>query len=149
MLALGAACAACAARSAPSTTDSLEGRASPAGTTDALVVPDAPPQLASVSPLTIALGRGESPTLTLTGSGFVAGARGTFSTGGNTIRVGPATFDAVAADSAGTVIRFVLPLTYTDTTAKGRPQSFTPGDYPISVVTPKGTSNALTLTMIL
>ncbi len=139
---------ACAARSAPSTSDTLSGSGDATQGTASLGAPAAAPHLESLGPLTIALGKGEVPTLTLTGSGFVPGAHGAFGIGGNTIRVGPATFDSVAADNAGTTIRFALPLTYTDTTAKGRPQSFTPGEFLVSVVTPKGTSNSLTLTMI-
>lgn len=145
---LALATGACRARSAPSTSDTLRMDAgTPQGAGGASAT-TAPPQLASLSPTTIALGRGEVPTLTLTGTGFVPGVHGAFGTGGNTIRVGPATFDSVAANDAGTTIRFALPLGYTDTTARGRPQSFTPGEYPVSVVTPKGTSRSLTLTMI-
>lgn len=151
-LALLAASGACRARGAPQTTDTLgaaKGGADGASqVATPTTTPSTAPTLATLAPLTIALGKGEVPTLVLTGSGFVPGARGSFGTGGNTIRVGPATFDSVAADDAGTTIRFAMPLNYTDTTAKGRPQSFTPGEYPVSVVTPKGTSNPLTLTMI-
>lgn len=86
--------------------------------------------------------------MVLTGSGFIPGATGAFATGANRVRVGRATIEGVAADSSGTVLRFPLPLSYTDTTARGRPSSFTPGQYPVSVVTPRGTSNSLTLTMI-
>ncbi len=99
-------------------------------------------------PDTIALGRGEVPTLTLTGTGFVPGPSGAFAVGENAVHVGRATFDRLAADSSGTVLRFALTLSYNDTTAKGRPSSFSPGQYPVSVVTPRGTSNSLTLTMI-
>lgn len=106
------------------------------------------PSLARLRPDTIALGRGEAPTLVLTGSGFVPGSSGAFGAGANVVRVGRATVDGVAADSSGTTLRFVLPLSYTDTTAKGRPSSFSPGTYPVSVVTPRGTSDTLTLTMI-
>lgn len=148
LVALGALVGACRARSAPSTSDTVTMGAAPSPGAGAIDAPITAPQLASLAPTTIALGRGEVPTLTLTGSGFVPGARGAFGTGGNTIRVGPATFDSVAANDAGTTIRFALPLSYTDTTARGRPQSFTPGEYPVSVVTPKGTSRSLTLTMI-
>lgn len=147
VVAVGAVLSACRARSAPSTSDTLAAAGGAITHAAGTNVPAVPPQLTSLSPRTIALGKGEVPTLTLTGSGFVPGAHGAFGTGGNTIRVGPATFDSVAADDAGTTIRFALPLNYTDTTARGRPQSFTPADYPVSVVTPKGTSRSLTLTM--
>lgn len=159
LAAAGLVTAACRARSAPSTSDSLGTSATTPGaagtstptsnpTSTPGTTPTAAPQLASIAPMKISLGKGEVPTLVLTGSGFVAGAHGAFGTGGNSVRVGPATFDSVAANNDGTTIRFALPLNYTDTTAKGRPQSFTPGEYRVSVVTPKGTSNSLTLTMI-
>ncbi|MCC6774846.1 MAG: hypothetical protein IT360_26970 [Gemmatimonadaceae bacterium] len=106
------------------------------------------PTLVQLRPDTIALGRGEVPTMVLTGSGFIPGTTGAFAIGANRVRVGRATIEGVAADSSGTVLRFALPLTYTDTTARGRPSSFSPGQYPVSVVTPRGTSNTLTLTMI-
>jgi hypothetical protein len=106
------------------------------------------PSLTRLQPDTIPLGRGEAPTLVLTGRGFAPGVTGAFGAGANRVRVGRALVEGVAADSSGTTLRFVLPLSYTDTTAKGRPSSFSPGDYPVSVVTPRGTSNTLTLTMI-
>ncbi|MFN8667979.1 MAG: hypothetical protein U0164_12450 [Gemmatimonadaceae bacterium] len=109
------------------------------------------PTLSRLTPDTIRLGRGEAPTLTLTGSGFVAGhtgGSGGFAVGGNAIHVGRATFDMIPADSAGRSIRFAMPLTYTDTAARGRPSSFAPGTFSVSVTTPNGTSNALSLVMI-
>ncbi len=145
---LGIVSGACRARSAPSTSDTLTMDAGASPGAGGVSAPTATPHLTSLAPTSIALGKGAVPTLVLTGSGFVPGAHGAFGAGGNTIRVGPATFDSVAANDVGTSIRFALPLNYTDTTAKGRPQSFTPGAYPVSVVTPKGTSNSLTLTMI-
>lgn len=145
---LGIVSGACRARSAPSTSDTLAMDAGASQGGAGVSAPSVAPHLASIAPTSIALGKGAVPTLVLTGSGFIPGAHGAFGAGGNTIRVGPATFDSVAANDAGTSIRFALPLNYTDTTAKGRPQSFTPGEYPVSVVTPKGTSNSLTLTMI-
>ena len=111
----------------------------------------APPVLASLAPDTIRLGRGEAPTLTLSGSGFAKGSTGGsggFSAGGNTVRVGPTSFDGLPADPSGSSIRFVMPLSYTDTAARGRPSSFAPGTFPVSVTTPHGTSNALPLVMI-
>ncbi|MCC6929131.1 MAG: hypothetical protein IT359_09095 [Gemmatimonadaceae bacterium] len=110
-----------------------------------------PPTLTRLAPDTIRLGRGEAPTLTLTGSGFVpghTGGSGGFAVGGNAIHVGRATFDMIPADTAGRTIRFAMPLTYTDTAARGRPSSFAPGTFSVSVTTPSGTSNALTLVMI-
>lgn len=148
VVALVGASVACRPRSAPSTNDTLSGVAPSVPATAGTSAPTVAPTLTSLAPLTIALGKGEVTTLTLTGSGFVPGARGAFGSGGNTIRVGAATIDSVAANDDGTTIRFALPLNYTDTTARGRPQSFTPGQYPVSVVTPKGTSNSLTLTMV-
>lgn len=69
-------------------------------------------------------------------------------TGGNTIHVGRATIERVAADAAGRTIVMALPLTYTDTASQGRPTAFRPGRYDVTVVTPQGTSNALPLIMI-
>ena len=106
------------------------------------------PYLARLTPDTIALGKAAVPTLVLTGRGFVAGPSGMLAVGVNAVRIGRATFDGLPADSSGTILRFAMPLTYTDTSAKGRPSSFAPGQYPVSVVTPRGTSNTLTLTMI-
>lgn len=106
------------------------------------------PRLDRVQPDTVALGKGEVPTLVLRGSGFVPGTTGPFGTGENVVRIGPATFARIAADSSGTTIRFAMPLSWTDTTFKGRPPSFTPGSYAVSVVTPAGTSNTRNLTMI-
>ncbi|MBK6489398.1 MAG: hypothetical protein IPF98_21660 [Gemmatimonadetes bacterium] len=137
-----AATSACASRSGSSGNDTV------AGSPDAATATMDAPRLAQLRPDTIALGRGEVPTMVLTGSGFIPGATGAFATGANRVRVGRATIEGVAADSSGTVLRFPLPLSYTDTTARGRPSSFTPGQYPVSVVTPRGTSNSLTLTMI-
>jgi len=130
---------ACAARGTPATGDSALGSANASMRA---------PSLDRIRPDTIPLGRGQAPTLVLTGSGFVPGTTGAFGAGANRVRVGRATVEGVAADSSGTTLRFILPLSYTDTTAKGRPSSFSPGDYPVSVVTPRGTSNTLTLTMI-
>lgn len=109
------------------------------------------PTLVRLTPDTIRLGRGEAPTLTLTGSGFVpghTGGTGGFAVGGNALHVGRATFDMIPADTAGRTIRFAMPLTYTDTAARGRPSSFAPGTFSVSVTTPNGTSNALSLVMI-
>lgn len=106
------------------------------------------PTLSRVTPDTIRLGKGEAPTLVLTGSGFVPGSTGSFAAGGNTVRIGPATFDMLPSDASGTTIRFAMPLTFPDTAARGRPASFAPGTFPVAVVTPRGTSNALSLTMI-
>lgn len=107
------------------------------------------PALTRIAPETIAIGRGEIPTLVLTGSGFVPGGAGDFGTGGaNTVRVGPLELTRLPADTIGTIIRLALPLRYSDSTARGRPGAFTPGQYPVSVTTPRGTSNVLTLTMI-
>ncbi|MGQ0648666.1 MAG: hypothetical protein ACT4P7_13970 [Gemmatimonadaceae bacterium] len=110
----------------------------------------AAPTLASLQPDTIALGQQAVPTLIIRGSGFVPGdgGPGGFASGGNTVRVGPAVVEGVASDAGGRTLRFALALTYTDTTATGRPAAFLPGRYAVTVVTPKGTSNALTLTMI-
>lgn len=106
------------------------------------------PRLVELRPDTIALGRGEVPTMVLTGSGFIPGVTGVFATGANRVQVGRAVIEGVASNAAGTVLRFPLPLSYADTTARGRPSYFFPGQYPVSVVTPRGTSNSLTLTMI-
>ncbi|MCC6316591.1 MAG: hypothetical protein IT361_02780 [Gemmatimonadaceae bacterium] len=100
------------------------------------------PSLERIAPDTIAIGQGAIPTLTLTGRGFAPGA------GGNTVRVGPAEVLGVDADSSGTTMRVVLPLTYTDTASRGRPSGFLPGRYDVIVVTSRGASNPLTLTMI-
>lgn len=109
------------------------------------------PILRAITPDTIRLGPGEATTLTLTGSGFIPGpssdGRG-FARGSNTLHVGPAAFDLLEANTAGTTIRFALPLTYIDTSNPTRPSTFVPGDFPVSVTTPHGTSNALTLVMI-
>ena len=106
------------------------------------------PSIARIAPDTIALGRQAVPTIQIDGSGFEPGGAGTFGDGGNTVRVGTASIRRVAANADGTTLRFALPLTYSDTTSLGRPSSFTPGQYPVSVITPRGTSNSLTLTMI-
>jgi len=157
-LALGAlvagSAAACAGRSTPGgRADSASSGAEPpaAGATTPSVgdaAATSAPRLDRIAPDTIALGRGEVPTLVLTGTGFVPGPQGGFATGANEVRVGRASVQGVGADSSGTSLRFALPLSYTDTTSKGRPSSFSPGSYPVSVVTPRGTSNTLTLTMI-
>lgn len=137
VLLTAAACAPRAGRTAASDGDSAS-PATNAGT----------PTLTRVTPDTIRLGKGEAPTLVLTGSGFVPGSTGAFAAGGNTVRIGPATFDMLPSDAGGTTIRFAMPLTFPDTAARGRPASFAPGTFPVSVVTPRGTSNALSLTMI-
>jgi hypothetical protein len=107
------------------------------------------PVVTAVDPDTIPLGRGAVPVLVISGTGFVPGGTpGGFADGNNTLQVGRATFERVAADSSGTTIRFSLPLTYVDTALKGRPASFAPGEYAVSVRNARGTSNAITLTMI-
>ncbi|MEP7344155.1 MAG: hypothetical protein ABI877_02755 [Gemmatimonadaceae bacterium] len=109
----------------------------------------APPTLVRVAPDTIDIGQGAIPTLSLTGRDFVPGGQGGFGTGGgNVVRVGALQLTGIPADSAGTTIRFMLPLRYNDSTLSNRPAAFIPGQYPVSVTTPRGTSNALTLTMI-
>ena len=108
------------------------------------------PVLTRVQPDTIAIGQGAIPTLTLTGTGFVVGG-GRMDTpvpGGNTVHVGPAVMNGVDGNATGTTLRFALPLTYTDTASRGRPSGFGPGRYTVTVVTPLGTSNSLSLTMI-
>lgn len=109
-----------------------------------------PPTLTRVTPDTIALGRGQVPTLLVVGSGFAPGgdSTGAFANGGNTLHVGAATFTRLGASVDGTRIRFPLPLAYTDTASRGRPSAFTPGTYSVTVSTALGSSNALTLTMI-
>ena len=97
---------------------------------------------------TIALGRQAVPTIEIRGRGFEPGGNGEFGDGRNTVRVGPASVERVRSDAGGTTLRCALPLAYTDTTSRGRPSSFGPGEYPVSVITPRGTSNTLTLTMI-
>ncbi len=139
LLAVVTAAAACASRGAPTPDEGAR-----AGSTASASAP----RLDRLQPDTIALGKGEVPTLVLTGAGFVPGPQGAFATGANLVRVGRATIEGLSADSLGTTLRFALPLSYTDTTYKGRPSSFSPGQYPVSVVTPRGTSNSLTLTMI-
>lgn len=108
------------------------------------------PQLTRLTPDTIALGRGQVPTLLVVGSGFAPGgdSTGAFADGGNTLHVGAASFARLGATTDGTRIRFPLPLAYTDTTSRGRPSAFTPGTYSVTVSTARGSSNALTLTMI-
>lgn len=106
------------------------------------------PALLRLAPETVDIGRGEIPTLVLTGRAFVPGGEGGFGTGGgNTVRVGPLQLTGIPSDSAGTTIRFALPLSYNDSTLRGRPAAFIPGQYPVSVTTPRGTSNVLMLTM--
>lgn len=100
------------------------------------------PVITHIEPDTIALGQAAVPTLVIHGSGFVAADRR------NTVRIGRALIERLGADSSGTTLRFAFALTYIDTTATGRPSVFTPGQYAVSVVTPRGTSNTLTLTMI-
>jgi hypothetical protein len=105
--------------------------------------------ITSIDPDTVSLGQGAIPTLVIQGSGFVPGGTGGgFADGNNTVRVGPASFDRISSDAAGTTLRFQLPLTYTDTSGRGRESNFGPGQYQVSVVTANGTSNSLTLTMI-
>lgn len=100
------------------------------------------PVITHIEPDTVALGQAAVPTLVIHGNGFVT------ADGQNTVRVGRALFERVGSDASGTTLRFALSLTYIDTTATGRPSAFTPGQYTVSVVTPRGTSNTLTLTMI-
>jgi hypothetical protein len=106
------------------------------------------PTIERIEPDTIALGRQAVPTIVLRGTGFVPGGNGEFGGGRNTVRVGPASVERVASDAGGTTLRFALALAYSDTSSRGRPASFVPGEYPVSVITPRGTSNTLTLTMI-
>lgn len=106
------------------------------------------PVLAAVLPETIRVGSGAVTTLELRGQGFEPGTPSAFATGKNTLHVGRATFEGLTADKEGQVIRFPLPLTYTDTATKGRPSSFTPGTYDVRVTTPRGTSNTKSLVMI-
>lgn len=115
----------------------------------AAAAPAVAPVITSIEPDTISLGQGAVPTLVIQGRGFVpGGTSGGFADGNNTVRVGRAAFDRIASDPAGTTLRFQLPLTYSDSSARGRESSFGPGEYPVSVVTANGTSNSLTLTMI-
>lgn len=100
------------------------------------------PALERLRPDTISLGQGAIPTLTLSGRGF-ASAPAT-----NIVRVGPAAVDGVSATADGTTLQVVLPLAYTDTASRGRPTAFRPGRYAVTVETPTGTTNALTLTMV-
>ena len=145
-----------AGSAAAATPDAAAGDSTPvaastpvAGSTPvAASTPSAAPRLTRITPDTIRLGKGEAPTLTLVGSGFVPGGTGTFVVGANTVRIGRASFDMLPADSAGATIRFAMSLTFPDTAARGRPSSFAPGTFAVSVVTPNGTSNALSLTMI-
>jgi hypothetical protein len=107
------------------------------------------PVLTAIAPETISLAQGAVPTLVITGRGFVPGGGvGGFADGNNILLVGRATFTGVGSDSSGTTIRFALPLTYVDTTLRGRPANFEPGQYQVSVSNARGTSNAITLTMI-
>lgn len=133
------AVAACAGRGSGSTP--APGDASPGQTTGA-------PTLADLAPDTVRLGPGQLPTLVLTGRGFVPGATGALGAGGNTVRVGRALFERLPANAAGTELRFVMPFTYTDTAVRNRPASFGPGQYPVTVLTAAGESNALLLTLI-
>jgi hypothetical protein len=103
----------------------------------------AAPSLERMAPDTVAIGRGVIHTLELTGRGFAQ------TDGANRVQVGKAVIDGVSASAGGTKLRFSLPLTFTDTTARGRPSGFVPGRYPVTVMTSTGTSNALTLTMVL
>lgn len=102
----------------------------------------AAPVLERMDPDTIALGQGVIPTLELTGRGFAQ------ADAANRVQVGRAVIERVSASAGGTTLRVTLPLTYTDTTARGRPSAFVPGRYPVTVITSTGTSNVLTLTMI-
>lgn len=103
----------------------------------------AAPSLERVDPETIAIGQGVIHTLELTGRGFAQ------TDGANRVQVGRAVFERMSATAGGTKLRFKLPLTFTDTAARGRPSAFVPGRYPVTVITPTGTSNVLTLTMVL
>jgi hypothetical protein len=102
----------------------------------------ATPSLERIDPDTIAIGQGVIHTLELTGRGFAQ------TDGANRVQVGRAVFERVSATAGGTKLRFRLPLTFTDTTARGRPSGFAPGRYPVTVITPTGTSNVLILTMV-
>lgn len=130
---------ACAPRSSPSPRDGAAAHEEG---------PDSLPVLASMTPDTVALGPGQLPTLVLTGRGFAPGTHGPFGEGDNTVQVGRARFERRGANAAGTEIRFTLPFTYPDSTVRNRPASFLPGDHAVSVITARGASNALTLTIV-
>lgn len=134
-----ASVAACARRSGPAPGDGAPANGSAS---------DSAPVLLSLTPDTVALGPGQLPTLVLTGRGFAAGTRGAFGEGDNTVQVGRARFERIGANPAGTEIRFTLPFTYPDSSVRNRPAGFLPGDHAVSVITARGSSNALTLTMI-
>ncbi len=103
----------------------------------------AAPSLEGMDPDTIAIGQGAIHTLELTGRGFAQ------TDAANRVQIGRAVIERLSASADGTKLRFRLPLTFIDTTARGRPSVFVPGKYPVTVITPTGTSNVLTLTMVL
>jgi hypothetical protein len=95
-----------------------------------------PPVLMAIEPSTGPAGAAYPLTVTIRGTGFAAT--------GNLVQFGPAMIPDVSATEGR--IEFAAPKGM-QSRSEVPPMVFPPGEYPVTVTTPAGTSNALTFTL--
>lgn len=111
------------------------GSAPPSSTTVAQsAVPAKPPALVDIAPASAPAGEAYPVTLTIRGSGFMPT--------GNVVDIGPVTIpDVPSAEPGRITVRVPKSL---PSKAEAPPLVLIAGEYPVTVTTPGGTSNALT-----
>ncbi len=90
-----------------------------------------------MEPESARIGPGSLVQVRITGANFEPGR-----SGDNVVELGPIRLTQVPANEAGTALQFVVPDRVPDTT-EAPPRRLFPGDYPVTITTRKGKSNAL------
>jgi hypothetical protein len=100
------------------------------------------PRLRSISPQAVQLFPGNVTEVDLRGAAFDQ----TAGDPQNIVRVGPVLLRAVPSRSNGTLMRIAIP-DFMPSSGEAPPAPWLSGQYPVTVTTPKGTSDTLMLTI--